>query len=181
MREAREIQAIALESELLEFEKEVTPEHLNALQWAINAGRYGVSLSPYLIQEIHSRMFPHGGAWRTHDVFLSGASCIPPRHYSVSYMVKNWCDDLEYQLDKIEEIGDNYTQLQAENHLRFELIHPFSDGNGRVGRVLIQYLAARCKRPLIKLLFTDRSDYIEFLNNKDIQSLSKLFKHREIG
>ena len=52
-------------------------------------------------------------------------------------------------------------------HTRFELIHPFTDGNGRVGRALMNFILERGGYPTIYLGLSHRKDYLDAIKPAD--------------
>jgi len=53
--------------------------------------------------------------------------------------------------------------LAAIIHNQFEYIHPFQDGNGRVGRLLLNFILLKNKYPLINIALEDRAEYYKTL------------------
>ena len=64
----------------------------------------------------------------------------------------------------------------ANMHIDYEYIHPFEDGNGRTGRILINYyLLMNLKAPLI-IPFDKREEYLRFIREKDIKGLARFLE-----
>ncbi|MGB2581298.1 MAG: Fic family protein, partial [Thermoplasmata archaeon] len=89
------------------------------------------------ILELHESVFRgvkvDAGRWRRVNVRIIGSRHIPPRMERVI----DEMDDMIREYEKRDIDGEDSITLGAWLHHRFESIHPFSDGNGRVGRLLL--------------------------------------------
>lgn len=82
-------------------------------------------------------------------------------------------DQVENLLQKLVRWYDNHEKkypsllLAAIVHNQFEYIHPFQDGNGRVGRLLLNYVLLKHKYPPLNIRLKDRARYYEVLREFD--------------
>jgi Fic family protein len=65
--------------------------------------------------------------------------------------------------------GRDVLKVAAYYHARFEYIHPFADGNGRVGRTLLNYHLMTHDHPPIIIHEEDRPAYYRALENYDTE------------
>lgn len=173
-RESKQLCDIATASDLMEFERDPgCSAHCTTMQYAANAGYYGQELSLDFVLELHARLFPYGGSFRTSEVYINGSSHLPPAPYAVPYALYDWIANVEWWIEHRRK--DTYLLL-AQTHLDFERIHPFQDGNGRVGRMLMQYIAARIGVSFIKLAPVIRDRYLDCLQECNVDKLASLFK-----
>lgn len=107
--------------------------------------------------------------FRTVQVFIQGSEHIPPEPEKVPnlmmYYIYNYNHDEQNIFDKI-----------AKYHIEFEKIHPFEDGNGRTGRLLLNYELLKNNLPPIVIAKEDRVKYFEFLKNSDSTGLAEWFR-----
>jgi len=92
-----------------------------------------------------------------------------------------------------EAIKEYYTRLEQGYHpfeeavlfhYRFEMIHPFTDGNGRVGREILNYMLMKAHFPRLLFLGQHRTEYLDALRHGNRDQFGKLvlvFVHLLIG
>lgn len=98
---------------------------------------------------------------------------------------------INYQLKKLVDwYGRNKDKypgiiLAAVVHNQFENIHPFADGNGRVGRILLNNILIKHHLPPLNIDFRDRIEYYESLRayetNHDLKPTIKLYLKEYYG
>ena len=107
------------------------------------------------------------GRFKTIPNLVIGADFTPTPPYLVPSELENWRLNLQYQLEHAEN-NDEIIESILRQHIQFEHIHPFSDGNGRVGRALIVYACLRAHIIPAVIPVQDKGRYINYLNTEDI-------------
>ena len=87
------------------------------------------------------------------DILHSG---VPKEH--LKFALREFVDWYKKNKDKFAPLV-----LSAIIHNQFEEIHPFQDGNGRVGRLLLNFILIKNKYPPINILLKDRQEYYRTL------------------
>ncbi len=108
--------------------------------------------------------------YRKINVLIRGSDHIPPEPEKIpnlmNYFVYNYNNDTQEIFEKI-----------AKYHIEFEKIHPFEDGNGRTGRLLINYELLKNNLAPVIIEKDDRVQYFEYLRNDDYINLAKWFRN----
>ena len=96
------------------------------------------------------------GEFKKHD-FVTGVD-------EVGSLPEDVENDMQDLLDEIAEYeSKDVLKAAAYFHLRFEYIHPFADGNGRVGRALLNYYLMIYNYPPIIIFEDDKNQYFNAL------------------
>ena len=121
------------------------------------------------INETINRDIKDTEGYRTVQVFIRGSEHIPPAPEKIpnlmNYFIYNYNQDEEDIFVKI-----------AKYHIEFEKIHPFEDGNGRTGRLLLNYELLKNDIYPVVITKEDRVKYFEFLKNNDSLGLAEWLK-----
>lgn len=117
-------------------------------------------LSERVIKDIHSLVLMDSpedkGVYRRVPVTIMGSEHEPPQPYLIG--------------TKMEQLLMNYREWEqslhvveraAKFHLEFESIHPFIDGNGRTGRLLLNLDLMKAGYPPINIKFADKKRYYD--------------------
>jgi fido (protein-threonine AMPylation protein) len=117
-----------------------------------------------LILSLHESVFrgilPDAGQYRRVNVRVEGAAFTPPRMEKVVPELEKF--EREYGRRRLR--GEDVFRLGAWMHFEFERIHPFTDGNGRVGRLLLNLHFLGHNWPPVHVLPGQRDTYLEGLN-----------------
>jgi len=108
----------------------------------------------------HVALGERPGVFKKHD-FVTGIE-------EVGSLPEDVETDLQSLLDELaENEGKDVLKLSAWFHLRFEYIHPFADGNGRVGRTLLNYFLMIHDYPPLIIYEEDKNAYYAALQRYD--------------
>lgn len=137
-------------------------DHLAALQYVRELVRQERSIAEADIREIH-RLVASGtlkdeaGRYSTQPRRVAGSRVVFPNPAKVPSLMESfgqWMEDAPIGFE---------TALEA--HLRLVSIHPFSDGNGRTARLLMNLLLMKAGYPPLVIRPEDRLEYLESIES----------------
>jgi len=132
--------------------------HKDAFEYMITLTERDEPLTERAIKDLHSLVLTHSpqykGVYRNLPVTIRGAAQTPPPPYLIQPQMEALLAEYPHMLRKKHTIA-----AIAEFHLKFEGIHPFIDGNGRTGRLLINLELIKHGFLPIDVKFTDRDTY----------------------
>ena len=134
--------------------------HRDAFLYVQDVAQNDTPLSEMVIKNIHALVLMNRpddkGVYRRIPVRIMGAFTEPVQ----PYMIEPKMAELISENEKREKTM-NIIERIARFHLEFEGIHPFIDGNGRTGRLLMNLDLIRNGYPPINVKFTDRKRYYD--------------------
>jgi Fic family protein len=97
-----------------------------------------------------------------------------PDYKKVPRLVEELCKKINDKIDKVED--NDIVKLAADIHYNLVNIHPWGDGNGRVSRLMMNYIQLYHSEPLIKIFTEDRAKYIKALNDTEEKNNPDIFR-----
>ena len=153
------LQGITIDQKPLKDHLEVVG-YKEAYEYMEQLAREQRELTLYEICSIHSLVLADRqedrGRWRRVPVRIAGALTTPVQPYQIEPMMSALLADMDSLYRHLHVV-----EKAALFHLRFETIHPFIDGNGRTGRLLMNLQLIKAGYPPINVKFADRRRYYE--------------------
>jgi hypothetical protein len=127
-----------------------------------------MTMSPVWAVDPHRDATEHEGPghFREHDIRPFSAGMTPPTWPLVAPMLTNWVDETRSSVDGLGS-GEPLAETLARWHADFERIHPFIDGNGRTGRLLLNLMLVRLGYPPVVIFTRQRDLYVRGLQRAD--------------
>lgn len=150
--------------------------HKEAFEYVSELVKNKVPISETIIKQIHFLVLADKkddrGVYRRVPVRIMGAYHQPVQPYNIETetekLLQNYLESKEHIVTKL-----------ARFHIEFEGIHPFIDGNGRTGRLLVNLELMKAGYPPIDIKFTDRIAYYnafdEYYKNNNLSAMENLF------
>jgi Fic family protein len=134
---------------------------------------YKKDLDMAFILNLHSILLndidENAGKIRTENVAIIGAFYRPPHYEELDYELKSFFE--WYARAKML----HSFELACLVHLKFVTIHPFTDGNGRISRLLMNFILKKNNYPMLDIPYANRENYYEVLEKCQISKLEKPF------
>ncbi len=111
-----------------------------------------------------------GGKLRQHQVAIYGSKFMPPFPAEVYPQIReffNWYNKSKGKIHPVE--------LAALVHLKFVTIHPFSDGNGRISRLIMNFVLNKHNYPMLDIPYTGRNSYYNALERSQVKKEDTIF------
>lgn len=170
-----ETQSLLLEGVVPNFRRHVSLREIHELVNLKRAWKYLLGFSEpihiTLMHELHrivmNNIDDESGQFKRTQNIVGATLTSKPENVSteVFYLVEQfyngWLTYAKTDKDKIRAI--------AEFHIAYEHIHPYQDGNGRTGRLLMNYLLICREMMPIVIRVEDRAQYYTWISNRDVE------------
>lgn len=160
------LQETALVLQGITIDRKPLKDHLEAVgyqeafQYIEKLAKEKVEITGFEIKRIHSLVLADHpedrGTFRRVNVRIAGALTEPVQPYLIEPKIFELLSDFKTWTSCLHIV-----ERIALFHLRFESIHPFIDGNGRTGRLLMNLQLVRNGFPPVNIKFSDRRRYYE--------------------
>jgi Fic family protein len=136
--------------------------HFAAIQQVERNVAEGLDISARALLDLHQIVMRDidadwGGRLRNGPVFIKGSRHTPPNAALVS-------EQLDALIHRAKQPIPHPVLVAADTHFAFETLHPFFDGNGRTGRLLLNWQLLASGFPITVIQIEERARYLEALD-----------------
>jgi Fic family protein len=110
------------------------------------------------------------GKIRQHPVGISGSKFLPPYPIELDFLLRDFFDWYHENKKTLHPVW-----LAGLTHLKFVTIHPFADGNGRLSRLLMNYVLHKNGYPMLIIPYSQRKSYYTALERSQLKKDENIF------
>jgi len=132
-------------------------------------------LSLHEVLEWHWELFNKtdkeiAGKIRNYRVGIGGSKFVPPTPIDVNHMLTEFFQWYHKNKNKMHPV-----ELAALAHLKFVTIHPLGNGNGRISRLVMNFILNRKKYPMFVVPYEGRNSYYNALERSQLRQEDRTF------
>ena len=153
--------------------------YLDSFLYAITLASKNEPFNENDLKDLHEKVvngFANGGLYRNVDISIRGSNHTPPSFIKVYDRMKKYFDTIN------DQNNDLFYNI-AFSHLQLMKIHPFLDGNGRLARIVLNYMLLKYGLKPVIINYSDREKYFELLEefkvNKNIEPFINFLKEQQ--
>lgn len=134
-------------------------------------------ISLEMIKKWHKKLLTRvddeiAGKIREHEVAIAGSKFEPPQSNEIQYLLRKF---IQWYKNIAQNQKTNAVELAALVHLKFVTIHPFTDGNGRISRLLMNYVLKKNGYPMLDIEYSNRASYYNALERSQTKNEERIF------
>lgn len=137
--------------------------------------QYKKDLSLQVILYWHKKLFENtkpeiAGKIRQHQVAISGSKFVPPFPAEIYPLLREFFKWYAKSKNKLHPV-----ELAIGAHLKFVTVHPFTDGNGRISRLIMNFVLHKHGYPMLNIPYEHRTGYYNALERSQIKKFDGIF------
>lgn len=146
--------------------------HKNVFYEMLN---YNKDLSLEIVMYLHGKLFEStkkdiAGKIRNYGVAISGSKFIPPSPPEIYPLLNDLFKWHNKNRSKLHPVA-----LSSLVHLKFVSIHPFADGNGRISRLMMNFVLKKYNYPMLNIPYEKRAGYYNALERAQTKNEENIF------
>ena len=147
----------------------------NMLDHLENNDTLSVSILKGIHADLTDRLQYDNGQFKKNENLIIGAEFQTASPSETPFLVQQLVDNLDYRLENATTEEEKLESV-LDTHIQFERIHPFSDGNGRTGRMLMNYSLLQEGFPPLIIEKETKATYVELLAKQDVSGFLSFAK-----
>lgn len=157
--------------------------HRYALEYLLEELKEKTPLNLHIIKELNNKLMDHlnynKGNFKTDGNAIKGADFETASPQETPSLMYQWVENINFRIANSNTEEEKIKAI-LEEHIKFERIHPFSDGNGRTGRMLMLYSMLEHNLAPFIIPVEKKEDYYDVLRNQNTEAFYHLIQPLQI-